>query len=162
MKRKHPIYKLINAFLILPILCFFACSSAEVSLLGVKTYELTGAKEDMAAPKVVEKSKGILEYSNTGPGEIIGQIISADTSLRRYALVSITEKKADYRDEQWRNFYANKHGKFRIFNIPYGEYKLASSNVDAYLSVQDPVLINEENERIRLEFTLEALPSKTE
>lgn len=139
-----------------------ACSSAEISVLGVKEFQFNDTGDAVSSPKITSKSDGILQYAKEGPGQIQGKLISNDSALVVYALVSICEKKEDYRQEVWQNFYADKHGNFKILNIPYGNYKLASSNVNAYLSVKNDVEIHEGKSNLNITIELKPIPIEEE
>ena len=62
--------------------------------------------------------------------------------MLKYALVSFTLRKEDYKEERWINFHSDSQGRFSIQNIPYGVYKIATTNDNAYLTVENNVLIN--------------------
>ncbi len=143
------------------ILWLLGCSSANVTVLGVKEFHFPKTpQKQQSTEKITFKSDGIFHFSKDAPGMITGSIVSSDSSLTKFALVSITEKKDDYRDETWSNFYADKNGHFKILNIPYGNYKLASSNVDAYLSVKQNIMITSEDQSIYLKIELLPIPAE--
>lgn len=142
-------------------LLLLGCSSANVTVLGVKEFQFPKtARDKQITEKITFKSDGVFQFSKDAPGMITGSIISEDSSLTKFALVSITEKKEDYRNETWSNFYADRHGHFKIMNIPYGNYKVASSNVDAYLTVKQNIIITQEDQDIKLRIELTPIPAE--
>lgn len=134
-----------------------SCRMADVNILGVKTFTFkqrhTGdTKEIIRIPS--EKSDGIYTLQENGLGTITGRLSSSDSTLLVYAQVSFALVDEDFTKERWTNFYSDKAGGFSIRNLPEGTYKIATTQVNAYLTVYTDVAINAENPMITLRLEL--------
>jgi hypothetical protein len=136
-KGKNPFLSIILIFLLA------SCSSADVTVLGLKKYHLQKKKGAKNLQVTQDKSaRAIYLYSENGEGEILGQVVCKDSSQTNYALVSIAAIKQNWQEESWKNYRSNKYGRFQIKNIPYGKYKLASCNDNTLLTVKDSIDIS--------------------
>ena len=90
-------------------------------------------------------------------GMISGTLFSEDTTLLRYALVSFTLRKENYKEEKWINFYSDRYGKFYIKNLPNGIYKIAVTNDNAYLNVENNLSITPERKTVELQLEIKSI-----
>jgi len=160
MRRKRYRRLVLWGFVPYIIFMLFSCKTADINVLGIKTFTFESEAENDATGPVtteVEKSNGIFTVDGNGKGMIKGELYSSDSSLIKYALVSFTLKNEDYSRERWINFYSDKYGRFQINNLPDGNYKILTAQVNAYQTIQDNVVISPENFRIYLKMEIKPI-----
>ena len=72
-------------------------------------------------------------------------------------MVSFTLKHDDYKDDVWINFYADKSGNFYIKNIPFGIYKIATTQNNAYLTTLNSVIVNPDNPEVMIQLEIKPI-----
>ncbi len=137
----------------------FSCKSADVNILGLKEYKFSKqkSKQKITLTEKKEKSNGIYELDGEHKGAITGKLFSEDPIMVEYALVSFTLKNDNYKNEVWTNFYADKSGNFYIKNLPFGIYKIATTQNNAYLTTLNNISINSDNPEITIQLEIKPI-----
>ena len=142
------------------LLFLFSCKTANINILGIKTFNLSKSsktQEKLISPLKPDKSDGIYVIDGNGMGTISGYLFTKDTTLLRYALVSFTLKKENYTEEKWIDFYSDRDGRFIIKNLPNGIYKIAATNDNAYLSVENSLIISQDKPLVELRMEIKPI-----
>lgn len=134
--------KTLYAFIMIAFFLVSACSSADITLMGVKKMKWSSSEKNgnLTKQKVSQK-KGIYDMGNDQGGVIYGQVISDDPDLASRSQVSFTIQSEDYTQEKWTTFFADAQGHFRIENLPANTYKVAVTQVHALLTVKQDIEI---------------------
>lgn len=133
--------KAVYILIILGFFFFSACTSTDITLMGVKKMKWTASEKSGLTKQQVTHKQGIYNTGNEQGGVIYGRVISEDPSLASRSLISFTKQSEDYTKEKWQTFYADAQGHFRIENLPANTYKVAVTNVHALLTVKQDVEI---------------------
>lgn len=135
-------------------LCLAGCTATTMTFLGLFDYQYT-KKEEQQEARPIEESEGVFIGSAVEGGMIEGVVVSTVPELVEFAMVSFTQAHDDPFQEKWTSFNTDKQGNFKIQNIPFGEYKIASMNMDSFLTVEPGIQLSVEQPVVTITLTLE-------